>query len=406
MKVAILGAGFSGMLAAYLLEKEGIEVTVYEKNDYLGGHCKTLVSKNEYTELGTVISFSKEIKELLIELQVSYKERFIYRNFLDEHYENVEHMSREDVVVLMDEIERLKDILEQYSEYLNDVNYGYIHSNLMVPLSTFLKQHNLKMICQVITPHLSAYGFGSIHEIQSYYVFKVFNIETLYSFIRGKKMLFIEKGTSELISKLSSKISDIRYSLEVINVEVFNDKVKVETPYDADYYDKVLITTKLPRNVIKDVLYNRLMEKIDTNPFIICVYEVEAKNLVTTYFKGNLGQKNKIQFFFTSRHNSRTILVAYAYGTLQKDLINNITKEIKKSGIHVKHIITTKQWYIFPHLKAGNLSQQFYEDIIKRQKVSNISLIGSLISKPVIDNLYVSVKNSIDEIIEGYNSNS
>lgn len=94
MKVAILGAGFSGMLAAYLLEKEGIEVTVNEKNDYLGGHCKTLVNKDDYTELGTLISFSKEIKELLIELQVSYKERFVYRNFLDEHYENVEHMSR------------------------------------------------------------------------------------------------------------------------------------------------------------------------------------------------------------------------------------------------------------------------------------------------------------------------
>jgi len=402
MKVAVLGAGFSGMLAAYLLEKEGIEVTVYEKEEYIGGHCKTLVSKEEYTELGTVFSFNKQIKELLIELQVDYTERFVYRNFVDENYNSVEHMLREDVVILKDELDRLKVILHKYSESLNDVNYGYIHEDLMVPLSTFLKKHNLKMICHIMSPHLSSYGFGSINEVQAYYAFKVFNVETLYSFIRGDKLLFINKGTSELIRKLSENISDIRYSLEVINVEVINDKVMVETPYESDYYDKVLITTKLPRDVIKDYLYNQLMKKIDTNPYITCAYEVSTKNLVTTYYKANLGKKDKIQFFFTSRQNNRTILVAYAFGTVQKDLINGITADIQKSGIHIKHLITAKQWYIFPHLKEQNLAQYFYEDIIKRQKISNICLIGSLVSKPVIDNLYVSVKNSVNEILEGY----
>lgn len=399
MKVAIIGSGFSGMLAAYLLEKEGIDVTVYEKQEHIGGHCRTIASKDMYTELGTVFSFSKQIKELLIELQVDYTERFTYRNFVDGNFNNVEHMSREDATLLMSELAKLKVILEKYSLSLHAVNYGNIPEELLTPLCKFLRKYDLKTICKVIAPHLSSYGFGNICTIQAYYAFKIFNADTIYSFIRGDKLLFINRGTSELIKKLSQNISDIRYSIEVNNIEVIGNKVKVETTFGSDHYDKVLITTKLPRDVIKDDLYNQLMKKIDTNPYITCAYEVSSKNLVTTYYKANLGKKGKIQFFHTFKQKSRTILVAYAYGTVQKDLINGITDDIERIGIHVKHLITVKQWYIFPHLKEHNLTQSFYQDINERQNVSNISLIGSLVSEPAITNLYLSVKNSVSELL-------
>ncbi|GAM27527.1 hypothetical protein SAMD00019534_107030 [Acytostelium subglobosum LB1] len=42
MKIAVVGAGISGMSAAYLLAQGGHQVTVYEKGDYLGGHTNTV----------------------------------------------------------------------------------------------------------------------------------------------------------------------------------------------------------------------------------------------------------------------------------------------------------------------------------------------------------------------------
>jgi len=395
MRFAIIGAGFSGMLVAYLLKKKGIDVTVYEKQEYIGGHCRTIVNKDIYIELGTVFCFAEHIKELLIELDVEYTERFTYRNFLDENFSKVEHISREKVAALMEELTKLNDILEAYSPSLKDINYGYIHGDLMVSLYDFLKKHKLYTISEVIAPHLSSFGFGNIHGIQAYYAFNIFNMDTIYSFIRGNKLLFINKGMSEVISKLSQNISDIRYSIEVKNIETLDSKVKVETEYGSDIYEKVLITTKLPKDVIKDVLYNKLMNRIDTIPYITCAYEVDNKNIVTTYYKANLGQKGKIQFFHTFKQSNKNILVAYAYGYVNKDLVNSITDDIKKSGIHVKHLITAKQWYIFPHLKEKNLTQSFYKDIVERQKMSNICLIGSLVSKPSISNLYASIKQFI-----------
>ncbi|WP_350343184.1 FAD-dependent oxidoreductase [Proteinivorax tanatarense] len=395
MRYAIIGAGFSGMLAAYLLEKKGADVTVYEKQEYIGGHCRTIVNKYMYIELATVFCFSQHIKELLIELDVGYTERFTYRNFLDENFSKVEHMPRDRVEVLMEELIKLNDILKSYRPYLNDVNYGYIPEDLTVSLHEFLTKNKLNNISEVIAPHLSSFGFGSIYEIQAYYAFHIFDMDTIYSFIQSNKLLFVDKGMSEVIHKLSQNISDIRYSIEVINIERLDDKVKVESEYGSDLYDKVLITTKLPDGVIKDDLYNQAMNKIDTNPYITCAYEVDSRNVVTTYYKANLGKKRKIQFFHTFNHNNKNILVAYAYGYVNKELVNSITHDIENSGIQVKHLITAKQWHIFPHLKEQNLTQSFYKDILDRQKTSNICLIGSLVSKPSISNLYASIKQFI-----------
>lgn len=41
MKIAIIGSGISGLSAAYLLNPDH-DITVYEKNDYIGGHSRTI----------------------------------------------------------------------------------------------------------------------------------------------------------------------------------------------------------------------------------------------------------------------------------------------------------------------------------------------------------------------------
>jgi uncharacterized protein len=42
MKIAVIGGGASGMVSAYLLDKQGHHVTVFERQPMLGGHIRTL----------------------------------------------------------------------------------------------------------------------------------------------------------------------------------------------------------------------------------------------------------------------------------------------------------------------------------------------------------------------------
>jgi uncharacterized protein len=83
MKIAVIGGGASGMVSAYLLDKQGHHVTVFEREPILGGHIRTL-NKNvqpnqsdcaEILECGVLefptafVDFIDLMKELDVELE-------------------------------------------------------------------------------------------------------------------------------------------------------------------------------------------------------------------------------------------------------------------------------------------------------------------------------------------------
>ena len=55
MRVAVVGAGISGLVAAHVLAKEGVDVVIYEKEDYLGGHAKTVTMDGIDLDLGFMV---------------------------------------------------------------------------------------------------------------------------------------------------------------------------------------------------------------------------------------------------------------------------------------------------------------------------------------------------------------
>lgn len=44
MKAVVIGGGAAGMGAAWRLRKQGVEVVIVEKDEELGGHCRTFFS--------------------------------------------------------------------------------------------------------------------------------------------------------------------------------------------------------------------------------------------------------------------------------------------------------------------------------------------------------------------------
>ncbi|KAF9586852.1 hypothetical protein IFM89_039927, partial [Coptis chinensis] len=55
MRVAVIGAGISGLVSAYVLAKEGVDVVLYEKEDHLGGHAKTVTIDGVDLDLGFMV---------------------------------------------------------------------------------------------------------------------------------------------------------------------------------------------------------------------------------------------------------------------------------------------------------------------------------------------------------------
>ncbi|XP_059283049.1 uncharacterized protein LOC132036253 isoform X7 [Lycium ferocissimum] len=55
MKVAVVGAGITGLVCAYELAKAGVKVVVYEKEHYLGGHANTVTVDGVDLDLGFMV---------------------------------------------------------------------------------------------------------------------------------------------------------------------------------------------------------------------------------------------------------------------------------------------------------------------------------------------------------------
>lgn len=65
-RVAVVGAGISGLVSAYVLAKAGVHVVVYEAEEYLGGHAKTVtVDDGVDLDLGFMV-FNRVSKYFLL----------------------------------------------------------------------------------------------------------------------------------------------------------------------------------------------------------------------------------------------------------------------------------------------------------------------------------------------------
>ncbi|PKI78588.1 hypothetical protein CRG98_000965 [Punica granatum] len=55
MRAAVVGAGVSGLVSAFVLAEAGVEVVLYEKEDYLGGHANTVSFDGVDLDLGFMV---------------------------------------------------------------------------------------------------------------------------------------------------------------------------------------------------------------------------------------------------------------------------------------------------------------------------------------------------------------
>jgi UDP-galactopyranose mutase len=67
MKIIILGAGFAGLSTAYYLQKSGIKCEVFEKEERVGGVCRTEISRGfTFDHCGHLLHFrNQDIKKLI-----------------------------------------------------------------------------------------------------------------------------------------------------------------------------------------------------------------------------------------------------------------------------------------------------------------------------------------------------
>lgn len=397
MHVAIVGAGFSGLVTAYLLESKGHRVTVFEKEALPGGHCNTLLWKDNPLELGTVFCIPGPLKQLLDKLGIAYSERMSNRSFLDIDLNPMEQVPRQKIGSLIQELNQLLTIMDNLQLNQGPM-YGEIPPPLLASFYDFCTKYELLTLYQAIAPHLCAFGFSPAKDLPAYYALSIFDSRTVNAFIKGEKLLYIEKGFTEVIQRLTACLSDIRYNAPVRVVTSDNQGATLETPFEVTHFDYVFITAPLASDAFSHPQIKAFMTHLKRNLYTSCAYKIRTGASASTYLTGNFGKLDHPQFFQTFNCASGHLLVAYAYGDLSPHLVHTVTQALKDLGIAIEHLICAKSWRIFPHHSSDTLLSDAYSSLRASRANTRIWLTGSLVGKPAIASLYASAHETLQEL--------
>ncbi|CAN7653312.1 FAD-dependent oxidoreductase [Caballeronia sp. LjRoot29] len=259
MKVAVIGAGISGLACAYRLAKAGIDVTLFEANDYFGGHTNTvdvtldgithgvdtgfLVFNHRtypnlvklFEELGvsttaTDMSFSVSLTDRRLEwagsdLNTVFTQR---RNLLRPAF-----------------LRMLADIL-RFNRTTTALALAGKDVQLAEPVSSFLEREKFSMAFRdwYLLPMIGAIWSCSTSQMMA------FPIGTLIRFCHNHGLLQVNDrpqwhtvngGAREYVRRMLPVIGDARVSAPVTSIRRSTHGVEIESTRGLEHFDHVVL---------------------------------------------------------------------------------------------------------------------------------------------------------------------
>ncbi len=271
MKIAIIGGGASGMVAAYLLDRKGYQVTVLEKEPILGGHIRTL-NKNvvpnqnhcdRILEAGVLEfpvkfrNFIALMKELEIELKpvalgsglfLKDGRHFLSAGAIAKNFQGIQKL-----------IEYLRiDTLYARSALLwLKTHFAKIDNFHDRPLSYYLRSQCIRNCwIKLLVMYSYSMQFPLIDAFPAELAIPVLNNYTFVDWLR------IEGGVYSYIEKILDRFNgQILVNAEVTNIARKFDGVEIKLLNgEAEKFDKIIFATP-PDRVIK-ILFDPTDEEI------------------------------------------------------------------------------------------------------------------------------------------------
>ena len=260
-KIAIIGSGISGLYAAYLLHKD-YEITLFEKENYLGGHTRTLnieYQKNIHINVDTGFivfnkqnypNFTKMLNTLNIDIdksdmsfavtsnnskdpEIKYSDVSSYfsnrRNLFGYKYYNLLYNINRFNTLSLKSLNNINNNLENITlnQFLENNSFNrFFIDNYIVPMGSSIWSCKPSQILDF--PYLSYVNFMNNHG--------------LLSLSNQPQWYFIKNGSQSYVNKLKGHLNvDFKLNTEVkevINSE--NNGIRINSLNDTYDYDYVI----------------------------------------------------------------------------------------------------------------------------------------------------------------------
>lgn len=254
-KIAIIGSGISGLTCAYSLTKANHDVTIYESDDYIGGHTHTVDAhyqdEKARIDTGFIVfndrtypNFIKLMDEIGVASQPTEMSFSVRNDFIDLEYNgnnlNTLFAQRrnlfrpsflkmlKDIVKFNKEVRLVsqKDENLTIGEYLNKSGYS----------SLFKDNYLLPMISAIWSM-----GLESCKDFPLHFFVRFFENHGLLDVANRPQWYTIIGGSSSYIAPLTKSFEkNFKLSRKVIAVERNENHLLVRTEQQTENYDEVI----------------------------------------------------------------------------------------------------------------------------------------------------------------------